>query len=276
MSIRSGQNIKKEGADTPIDTPLTGRRYARRAGDIRQPEASSSIWLVSFTDVMALMLTFFVLLFSMTEPAKQDWSEMTAALHSEFKRFHGAAQDRGTVDEINIDRINFDQALSIPYLHMLMERIVQESRFLQQASLISMNDRLVISLPQDVLFEVGEAGIREEGARALYALGGVLTRVRNKVEVVGHADPRPFRGDDGAFRSNWDLSLARAATVAGILESVGYSRDVTLRGASSGRYRDLSGIADEDRRMDLSRRVDVVILNHDGRRQNVAFGNFQN
>lgn len=266
--MSSRDKDKKNEKDEEALRPITGRRRSRRMGDIHEQEESSQVWLISFTDVMALMLTFFVLLFSMTEPTKEDWSEITSALHSEFNKFYGSFQSLGPQDTINIARMNFNQALNMDYLESLLESSNAQSKFLENVTLNKMSDRLVISLPRELLFEPGQATVKEDGTRALYALGGTLSRVRNKVEIVGHADPRPV-SEGNRYDSNWELSMARAASVAGILETVGYDRNLTIRGASSGRYDDLADLGDEQRRLDLSRRVDIVVLNHDGSRQKI-------
>ncbi len=258
---------EREKPDEDALAPLTGRRVFRRRGDIQEAEASSQIWLVSFTDVMALMLTFFVLLFSMTEPARQDWSEITSALQSEFNRFYGAPLYRGTQDAINIDRINFSRALNVDYLEALLETVIADNEALGGVTLNTQQGQLVISLPRALLFDSGEAEVKEDGTRALYALGGVLSRIRNVIEITGHADPRPVTRGDGGFESNWELSMARAANVAAILETVGYERDIAVRGHASGRYQDLQGVVSEEQRLDLARRVDIVILGHDRRQQ---------
>ncbi len=268
MSKEKNDTGKKE-KDMDVSAPITGRRVHRRSGDIHEQEGSSHIWLISFTDVMALMLTFFVLLFSMTEPEKQDWSQVTSALQSEFNRFYGAVEYRGHHDSVSIDKINFDRALNIGYLSALLKTVIGDSKFLEQATLIPQPGQLIISLPRDLLFDPGQADVKEEGSRALYALGGALSKIKNKIEVTGHADPRPVTG--GAFDSNWDLSMMRAANVAAILESVGYENEITIRGHSSGRYDDLKGTVDEDKRLDLARRVDIVVMNHDGSKRKVFF-----
>ncbi|PJB71263.1 MAG: flagellar motor protein MotB [Alphaproteobacteria bacterium CG_4_9_14_3_um_filter_47_13] len=259
---------QKEPADqTGISS--TGRRYHRRTGDIHEVEESSHVWLVSFTDVMALMLTFFVLLFSMTAPAKEEWSEITSSIQSEFNKFYGAPVSKGPQDAINIDKINFNRALNIKYLSTVIEAVIADSQYLEKVVLIPQPDSIIISLPRELLFNAGDATVREEGARALYALGGQLSRIRNKIEIIGHADPRPVGATSTGFDSNWDLSMSRAANVAAILESVGYQNDITIHGLSSGRYEDLQGIVDEEKRLDLARRVDIVVMNHDGAAQRV-------
>lgn len=244
-------------------------RLGRRSDD--SSSGISMIWLVSFTDIMALMLTFFVLLFSMSTPEQKTFADMTAALHNELRRFYGRPLNPGQEDSIDVSRIDYDRALDIRYLEALMESMVARNEALKTVvTLMPQGDHLMMSLPQDLLFDVGKAELKPGSARALFALGGTFSRMKNSMEFIGHADPRPVEGGQSAYESNWDLSLARAVAVAAALDKVGYNQPVAVRGASSGRYQDLQGIVDENQRLDLSRRVDIDIMDHDGRRKKVV------
>jgi len=244
---------------------------SRRAGDI-PPDEPNLIWLVTFTDIMGLMLTFFVMLFAMSTPDQKPFAEMTSALQSEFNRFYGKILNAGPEDSIDISRIDYDRALDIKYLEALMGSLVDRNDFLKTTvTLMPQETHLMMSLPEEMLFDVGKAEIKEGSTKALFALGGAFSRMKNSMELVGHADPRPVEAVKGSpYESNWDLSLARAVAVAAALDKVGYNQPVAVRGASSGRYEDLQGIVDEKQRLDLSRRVDIDIMNHDGRRKKVV------
>ncbi|MCB1556423.1 MAG: flagellar motor protein MotB [Alphaproteobacteria bacterium] len=233
-------------------------------GDIHGQEGGSQLWLITFTDVMALMLTFFVLLFSMSQPQEENWSTFSAALSSEFNRFLGMEFEQGGMDEINLERLSYEQALDLNYLKALMETVLEGSDALGDVTMETRDGRLMMSLPEDLLFEPGQADVSTEGARAIYALGGALSRIKNQIEVVGHTDPRP-PGTGAAYNTNWSLSLARAANVAVILTNVGYRKDIVVRGMAESRYDDLDEGLDPQERQRLSRRVDIVIMNHAAR-----------
>ncbi len=261
----SDKEAKDEEKQEPkkVDSPeRVPRRRNRRAGD--RGEGASSMWLVSFTDVMALMLTFFVLLFSMSNPKEEDWKRFTNEVQENFNRFQGRALNRGAQDAINIERVNFSKALNLTYLQAIIDKLVEKEPALSQVRMIPMGTSLIISLPQNLLFDAGQATVKELGNQALFSLAGTLSRVKNRIEVVGHTDPRPVTGGD--FPSNWELSLARATNVAAVLENVGYTRPITVRGHASARYEDLSSKIAVQERLDLSRRVDVVVMEDDGRR----------
>ena len=248
----------------PVETQMSRRRL----GDAAKP---NYIWLVTFTDIMGLMLTFFVMMFSMTEPKQEEWAEVASALQSEVGAVYGAPANPGTEETIDLSKVNYKSALDVRYLEELMRSVIEEHETLKDVSLIAQPGSVVVSLPQDLLFDPGQAVVKESGRKALYTLGGALTRMRNRVEIDGHADPRPVEGSDSAFGNNWELSLARAANVAAILENVGYQQSVSIAGFGSGRYQDLDSINDQIRRQDLSRRVDIIILNHAGKAEKIRF-----
>jgi chemotaxis protein MotB len=248
------------------------RRHSRRMGDAEQVSMGSSAWLVSFTDVMALMLTFFVLLFAMSKPEAKSWSEISSALQNEFNKFYGPMLNRGMQDSVNLDKVNFNQALNLNYLHALIESVIKDNPSLSQLEIITQPDHLILSMPQDLLFDPSDISVNENGMRVIYALGGALARIKNSVEIIGHADPRPLQTEEGQYTDNWSLSMARAASVAGLLKSVGYNKEVVVRGLSSGRYEDLKGVLSSDEaRLNLSRRVDIIIRDHDGTKRKVFF-----
>lgn len=248
-----------KGVHGPATPPP--RRFGRRMGDTLPP---TSMWLLTFTDVTALMLTFFVLLFAMSNPKQEDWEEFTQNIQQNFQRFEGAVNNRGKEDAINIARINFSEALDLKYLKALVENLIEQEPDLKVVRVINNGDSLIISLPQDLLFEAGQASVKPEANKALFTIAGTLERIKNRVEIVGHTDPRPV--SDSNFPSNWELSLARAANVAAVLENVGYDRPITIKGQASGRFDDMPETIPVSERLDLSRRVDIVVMEDDGRK----------
>lgn len=86
-----------------------------------------ALWLVTFTDIMALMLTFFVLLYTMSSPKEQEWTQMTAALGRDLGRQFAPPANRGTQDTINIDKVDFSKALDLSYLGVLLKETLKNN-----------------------------------------------------------------------------------------------------------------------------------------------------
>lgn len=250
-------------ATPPVRKPRrrTGRRYGRRKGDSHEGDAK--MWMVTFTDIMGLMLTFFVMLYAMSYPKEEEWKELTNTIQSNFNKYYGLADNRGFQETVSIDKIDYSRALDLNYLRALIGALIAREKNLGAVALINQRGSLILSLPQDLLFNPGEATVKEEGGRALYAVAEMLSRIKNRVEIVGHTDPRPVSGE---FANNWDLSIMRAARVAAVLQDVGYTQNVTVRGQAAGRYEDLPQGLSEDLKLGVSRRVDIVIMEDDGKR----------
>ena len=65
----------------------------------------------------------------------------------------------------------------------------------------------------------------------------------------------------GRFKSKWDLSLARAVAVAKALEEGGFDRQIVACGMADSRFEDIEADLGRTVRMNLARRVDVVVQN---------------
>jgi chemotaxis protein MotB len=80
--------------------------------------------------------------------------------------------------------------------------------------------RMLIALPNDVLFASGRADLKKEGKEALGQLAGVLkTFADRKFQIAGHTDDDPIK--TARFPSNWELSTARAVDVTRYLVDQG-------------------------------------------------------
>lgn len=229
---------------------------------------SAPLWLLTFTDIMALMLTFFVLLYSMSVPDTEQWEEMVSAVEQGMVQHKTLRSFSGDFQEVSIDKVDTVRALDLNYLQNLLQKQIDHDESLSAALLFRAKDRLIISLPVDLVFEKGKADVGVEAKRALLSLSNIFYRLRNRIEIVGHTDPSPAGG--GAYQDNWSLSLARASNVASVLYQSGYKRAVLVRGASSARFDMVSADIPAPLREQMARRVDIVIMKDTGASRLIA------
>lgn len=222
------------------------------------------LWLVTFTDAMALMLTFFVLMYAMSVPEEEKWEQLSSAMTEGFSKFKSPQLYAGALQEINIEKLDYKRALNLDYLESLLNDIITKDEGLENIIVIKQNDRLMLSLPVDLMFDRGQTSVSSNGKKALFSIGGPLSRIRNRIEVIGHTDTVPVSESRTGFSSNWELSVVRASQVAALLEDIGYSRNIIIRGMSSARYEELPKNINKKRREDLARRVDIMIMKDDG------------
>lgn len=261
---KDGNDVNEESISAPmVDGGAMLETSICRKND--NDEGKVPLWLITFTDVMALMLTFFVLLYAMSKPAQEEWDQISASLGNHFNQEYARPYKKGAEDAVEIDKIPVSKALSLAYLEALVTRHL-ESEKIENVVIFRNADRLVISLPSELLFKSGRAEIKLEGKKALFSLAGALQRIRNRLEIIGHTDPDPITSQTAEYKNNWELSLARAGSVASALTEMGYTRDLTVRGMSSGRYDDLPEDIEQKKRYDMARRVDIVLMNDEGYR----------
>lgn len=257
----SNTKMNKKNSETEQDPPSYSGLRAKKV--MKDPEDhDGSLWLLTFADVVALMLTFFVLLYSMSTIKEDKWEQMTSVINKSFETLRGDFLRAGNQSTIEIDKLDRARALDLDYLQSLILKLTSSNPDLENIVMFLERDRLVVSLPTELLFELGEAKVNVGAKKALFSLIDVLARIRNSVEVIGHADPQPIQG--GTFASNRELSLHRALSVAGVMKGLGYERPIIARGLSSARYNELSDEIPEEERLNLSRRVDIVVLKNDG------------
>jgi chemotaxis protein MotB len=216
----------------------------------------SRTWLLTFSDVVALILTFFVMLYAMHRVDAARYRSVADSLSRTLNpqvepldpHAHAKRSSRG---------LSPRHAADLAYLATLLAEKAREDKAIAMAHVTLKDDRMVIALPADLLFAPGSATLGEPARDALYALGGLLATIGNAISVEGHTDPEPVSG--GPYSSNRALSLARALAVADALHELGYTRDIPAKGLGASRFAALAGVEPRERRFALARRVDVIV-----------------
>ncbi len=135
---------------------------------------------------------------------------------------------------------------------------------------LSVGDRgLVVTFVSEILFDSGKAEIRSEGEGILQKIASVLkdASASRDIAVEGHTDNQPIKYS--GWKSNWELSTARATSVVHFLVSQGLSPQV-LQATGYGEYRPVGSNAAAEGRQ-RNRRVEIVILPKRGRAAETNF-----
>ncbi|MGO1117837.1 OmpA/MotB family protein [Rhodovibrionaceae bacterium A322] len=245
---------QKDAVRTPA-TPLTNQSFKAEIEGSVATKTNPQAWMVTFTDLVALMLTFFVLLFSMMKVEEQVWQQLTRSLSDQLNAL-SVFDKRSTQFKMDLMPTAVQPGIDLDYLSSLLQGQLSKNKALAEAELRQESDRVIISLPGNLLFAPGAFAPNPEAAEAVYALGGLIANFNNRVEVTGHADPTPVGGD---LPSNWELSLIRASVVAEVLRRSGYEDQIIVRGYGESRYSELSDTMGQARKLALARRTDIVI-----------------
>ena len=124
------------------------------------------------------------------------------------------------------------------------------------------DNRMVIQLPGDVLFDSGSDKLKKEGENILKQIGDVIRGDKElaarEFQVAGHTDSKPLKG--GRFADNWGLSAMRARSVLTFLTTAG-DGGLDPRKWSAAGYSDTDPVAPNDSEdgRQKNRRVELVV-----------------
>jgi chemotaxis protein MotB len=185
-------------------------------------EQDTNAWMVTFSDLIMLLLTFFVLILTMSSMDHKKLKEIFRHLQEavgilEFTGFGEIAPPVGFARSYSDTdgKIVLDEFLLQNLLRPSPEadtKVKEALEDLKKVTEITEDERgLVVSLRDNVLFKPGEVRIRPEASVFLARLADAIDACRNPILITGHSDDRPLR--DTVYASNWELSLCRGLSV---------------------------------------------------------------
>lgn len=211
-------------------------------------ESDEGVWFISLADMMSLLMTFFILLYSMSA---LDTSKYTAAVQSITSALgvqgSGAAGGGGgaAAEQVSWQKLSEDirTAVSQENLQQSME-VTQEKR------------GIILYANGGVFFESGTATLDGGFRPFLFRMADLLKRVPYKVLVEGHTDDVPI--SPLQFPSNWELSSSRASSVVRFfIEETGLPPE-RFSAVGYASYKPRFGATPENRAR--NRRVEIIIL----------------
>ncbi|NOY71805.1 MAG: OmpA family protein [Gammaproteobacteria bacterium] len=117
--------------------------------------------------------------------------------------------------------------------------------------------RIVINLPNNVLFKSGSANLNSEGKEALAQIAAVLSQFSDRrFQIEGHTDNNPINST--RFPSNWELSTSRSLTVVHLLTAMDVAPE-NISAAGFGEFRPRADNETEEGRT-LNRRIEIIML----------------
>lgn len=216
----------------------------------REEEApkGSPAWMATFSDLMNLLLCFFVLLFSMSSIDEAKYEELVVSLSNSFSIFSGggSAIGEGTLISNGVSQLNElddyyndmgkasedeetsegdpleeykkqlsdEQKAKTEEIYDELSGIVEEKQIVDKVSL-GMDEHyqyVKISLSGAILFESGQADFLSDARPVLSKVGDILKLYDDsQIKIEGHTDNVPMTS--GKYADNMELSTARAISV---------------------------------------------------------------
>lgn len=197
----------------------------------RTPDQGRDRWMVSYMDVLTILLIFFV-----------------------------AAAAQSKIPKPVLEKVAEKAIVKAPEAPPAPAPLISESqRKLESLGLdLKREPRgLVISLPQTILFASGDDAISAEARPLVEQIAAILREIPNKVTLVGHADAMPIH--NRRFKNNWELAAARSLRLLELLGGDGAIDESRLSVASYSSFDPKDTNQTPDGRAS-NRRVEIVIL----------------
>jgi len=274
--------------------PHPGRKRAKKHEE--EEHENHERWLVSYADMVTLLMCLFIVLFAMSQVDQAKFAALSAGLSASFgapiNAMPGTSPEGSVLDALpsavdiaagiapgeQASREAIDAAAAQAAAERA-QRVVGEAQAAYDdlaearakieaalaaagyagAARFEIDERgLVVHIVADqVLFDAEQADLRPEGAAILDAVAPTLIGLPNELAIEGHANHLPVtRG--GIWPSNWELSAFRATTVVRYLATGG----VPETRMSADGYSSTEPLVPESdpTAITVNRRVDIVVL----------------
>lgn len=208
--------------------------------DVKEQFGTGNSWLITFADLLSLLLTFFVLLFSMSTVQLDGWKAVVDTMSQQFNRNRPKVEIQ-LPEAVSQNTATKTAGLNLNYLRVLMERAVAGHAAFDGVRVYRRKDKVILSFPADQLFEPLETDMTLGSDRPFRQLAGTLLQIRNGLRVESNAGASPVVSNK--YRSRWELAMARGRVVAGILTEFGYTRPIMVLGRLERRLAPASGQA---------------------------------
>ena len=251
-------------------------------------------WVMTFADLMTLLMCFFVLLLAFSEMDVLKFKQLSGSMKEAFgvqaeievksipkgtsvvaREFSPGKPDPTALPSVRQFTIDSNQS-TLDLLHRRneeMEKRLKEIEEEEKRIRAALQDeiengsvaveteglKVIIRILEKASFESGDARVRPSFTPVLQKIGGMIDDNSGQINVSGHTDNVPIAATNTQFRSNWDLSSSRAVSVTHEL--------LKTTSAQPGRFT-VTGHADTRPRADnltpenraKNRRVDISII----------------
>ncbi|SDE50928.1 chemotaxis protein MotB [Paenibacillus sp. UNCCL117] len=233
-------------------------------------------WLITYSDLITLLLIFFIIMYAMSKIDVQKYEVLAQALKFEFTKadsivpqgqgITGSMHPPGTPapDTQDPDQEQRNAELKREkeqQLEDLLEQVqayVQENNLQAQVSAADTQRGVAVTLNDLFLFDLGKADLKQEAIPILTQLATLFRKLDSTVSIEGHTDDLPL-STGSVYKDNWGLSQARSLSV---LRYFIYDAQVDAKKFISTSYADTRPVAENNSEENRARnrRVEIVVL----------------
>lgn len=225
---------------------------------------NSERWLLTYADMITLLMAFFIMMYSMSVLNMSKFREAAISIRSGFG---GIIKGQGKsvlgtsgAYSVKPSPMTGETAVAAWKVVRPLVNYIKDDPELSKSAQVNMDSRgIVISMLSDnMLFDSGSAEIREPALPLLDKIAEMLDKVANGIRIEGHTCDLPPRSG-AKYPTNWELSTARATNVLRyLLEYKGLDVNLLSAAGYAGTHPIVPNTSEQNRRK--NRRVDIVIV----------------
>ncbi len=211
-------------------------------------------WVMTYGDMMSLLLTFFVLIVSFSSMQETKFNQAAASLADAF----GVMSSPESVIEFNTPIVpshSPSEDAEVLYEVRSVEKMILDEGLENEVTVKVTDDGVLFSINAPFMFTSGGAELKNEPKEVLDKLSGFFTKYPYKIKIQGHTDSIPM--NSAKYPSNWELSASRAVSVARYFQGKGIPPK-QIEATGYGEHRPIADNATAEGRS-KNRRVEIFL-----------------
>ena len=222
-------------------------------------------WMDTYADTITLLLTFFILLYSISSVDSEKLKQLSQALQNSLTGTTSVKELKDINDlKVNVQNQNQNQNQNdskndskYEDLAGKLNNIIEKNNLTDEIKIRKEDRGIVLQVDESILFDSGSANIKPSSIPVLNTISKIIKETDNEIVAEGNTDDVPVK--NGEYDSNWELSTERALSIVKYLiknENINPNR-ISLKGY--GEYNPIvPNDNDEDRAK--NRRVDILVV----------------
>lgn len=256
----------------------------------KKHEGNSERWLLTYSDLITLLMILFILLYAMSNVNQTKYEQLASSLNKSLGNSSGSnsvlpggdnilpgggeilpgdgddgdesseeeeSEEQPSSSQSDSQSLTTESGNKMQELNDDIDKIINENDLNQDISTNHSKGGLIITFPSSVFFDSGNAVLKDNMKRALDIIADKLNEIDNDILVRGYTDNVPIKSS--VFSSNWQLSAIRAANVVQYLIEHAHVDGTRLMAVGCGENNPVA-TNDTSEGRNKNRRIEMVIL----------------
>jgi chemotaxis protein MotB len=260
-----------------------------RRGKKHEEHVNNERWLITYADLITLLLVFFIIMYAMSKVDSQKYAVLAQVLNLQFQKADSVL-DKGkgvsgqmtpkqgdadskdkdfTQHNQNVQKEEHDKSKpedsekvkkekELQDLLKQIQTYIKDQNLQAQVSASDTDRGVAITLNDLFLFDLGKADLKAASSPVLQKLASLFPTLNSKVSIEGHTDNLPL-ATGSPFKDNWGLSFARSLSVLRYFsDTAGLDNNKFIATAYADTMPKVNNDSDENRAK--NRRVEIIVL----------------